>query len=198
VNDDFHKPKQWASGTGIAQASEGATAIVYNGPSVGELVQAISAAMFPGVSGSNHLLVTVPRLVSTAPVAPSLPLPRRTLILQLTQAIEREHAAVLIGDLGSGRSELARSYAENLQQVFWLDLETNAQLPPSLAMEIFLQSVSGVTPSERTSASAWGSTIPALLRAFARSFRTRKRMSIPSFSRPFIHYRIHSSDLFPR
>lgn len=157
MKDDFQQPKQWASGTGIAQASEGSTAIVYNGPSVSELMQAISAAVFPGVPGLNHLLVTVPRLVSSAPVAPSLPLPRKTLVLQLTQALERDHSAVLKGDVGSGRSELARSYAENLPQVFWLDLETNAQLPPSLAMEMFLQSVSGISPSEGTSASRWAS-----------------------------------------
>ena len=152
MNDDFQRPKQWASGTGIAQASEGATAIVYNGPSVSELMQAISSVVFPGASGLNHLLVAVPQLTTAAPVAPNLPLARKNLLLQLRDALEREHAVVLKGDVGSGRSELARSYTENLPLVFWLDMEANAQLPPSLAIELFLQSFSGVLPSQGTSA----------------------------------------------
>src|SRR5258705_12795171 len=105
-------------------------------------MQAVSAALYPGASGLNHLLLTAPQLVTAPPVSPGLPLKRKDLLRQLGDALNKEHAAVLKGDVGSGRTELARSYGENLSQVFWLDLEANGQIPPSLAVELFLQSIS--------------------------------------------------------
>jgi len=114
VNDDFKQPKQWASGTAIAQATEGSTAIVYSGPSTDELMKALAAVVFPGASGFNHLLLSARQLVTAPPVEPRLPLKRRDLLRQLSDALEREHAAVLKGDVGYRLCDRCGSIQRNL------------------------------------------------------------------------------------
>jgi hypothetical protein len=144
---------QAASGTGIAQASGGATASVSIGFSADE-VERLIARVIEGTTKelplSAAMVLMRPQLNTEPPVKPEPALKRLLLEQRMEQAFVAGKAVWLRGDEGAGRTELARSATESRTQVQWLDLRANQYLSPELALDLLLQTATAkkVSPPE--------------------------------------------------
>ncbi|AEU38001.1 P-loop NTPase family protein [Granulicella mallensis] len=137
--------EQIASGVGIAQATNGATASVSIGLSADETGN-IFAKMIETFARTlpitGDVVLAIPTLNVEAPPPPELRLERATLERQAQKALSSGKGVSIHGDMGSGRTELARSLSIGYGRVVWLDLHANKQVPAVMALEIVLRDLS--------------------------------------------------------
>src|SRR5581483_8193141 len=135
---------QTATGFGIAQATNGGTANVSIGFSPEDVNRLLSAAIsqtaYAMPQGASVVLDT-PLLNTEAPLRPEQVLRRGKLEEQVMKCLSSGKGVVLRGDFGSGRTELARSVSEGYDRTFWLDLQANTHLSPSLALDLFARKI---------------------------------------------------------
>jgi hypothetical protein len=98
------------------------------------------------------MVIGAPPLNMESPLPPESALKRTILEQQVEEILASGKGVVICGDVGSGRSELARSVSEAHDQVYWFDLEANPHLSPQAALELFLRKVSVLrTPNSESS-----------------------------------------------
>jgi hypothetical protein len=132
---------QAAEGSGIAQASGGATATVTtNIVNKFELPSELISALLGALSGGGLRptgQVEFPRawVITGPPTAPAHPITRQSLVDAITQSLAARKPVLLRGEFGSGRTELARAITSASPNLLWLDIQANALLTPSIALD---------------------------------------------------------------
>src|SRR4030081_3729242 len=103
---------QIARGTAIAQATDGATALVsvgFTAAEVQRLLASVMEGMVQGPSASTTMVLAIPQLNLEGPVRPEPVLKRIALESQIEAAFLSLKPVSLRGDVGSGGTELSRS-----------------------------------------------------------------------------------------
>ena len=150
------KSTQQAVGSNIAQATNGATATVINvnvdqgaqPKSLDQIVRILEAASganrlpSPNIEDESSLIVTGP------PEKPNLRINRQRLTSSVQRALSASRPILLLGESGSGRSELARGATEGVARLVWLDFNANQNLRATSVLDSALRGQIGIRQQE--------------------------------------------------